>query len=509
MRKHLILIVLLVPCSLFGQNAWDAFRYSQLSYQGTARSMAFGNAGTALGGDFGSLSLNPAASALYPYAEITFTPALTTEFSQVNYFGQPDSEKYNKLGVSELGFVGSRNTSNSRGLVSFSYALGYNKVQDFTQLTSVRYNGSNTSWLTPVATLTDGIPSHKLEQTTDGYNPYYDSNAPWRSILAWNTYLLDLVPGTDDQYIAGTENLDEEQKEIYVGGLLDQRFLKESKGSMGDYLLNMGFNFNDRIFVGTSLTFRNIYYRTYEKFTETAQNAREFQTGFSSFSHTYSQITTGSGFNVKLGVIALLVDNLRLGLSVTTPTWTSRTDEWQEKMSAQFLDGKEYADSPYGTYSYKVRTPWRYNAGLSYVFGNVGLITLDYEGVDYTTMHMAAYHDRTVFEDENRDIRNGSSAYQFKMSHIFRAGAEVRIASLIALRGGYSFYSAGEEGLPDTHMVSGGLGIRGKQFFADLGASYRLKQSEYFSLYDIEGQPAPGINTLSRLRVALTLGFRY
>jgi hypothetical protein len=139
----------------------------------------------------------------------------------------------------------------------------------------------------------------------------------------------------------------------------------------------------------------------------------------------------------------------------------------------------------------------------------VGLITLDYEGVDYTTMHMAAYHDRTVFEDENRDIRNGSSAYQFKMSHIFRAGAEVRIASLIALRGGYSFYSAGEEGLPDTHMVSGGLGIRGKQFFADLGASYRLKQSEYFSLYDIEGQPAPGINTLSRLRVALTLGFRF
>ena len=54
----------MAPFALAGQNAWDAMRYSQVNYQGTARSLALGNAVTALGGDFGSITLNPAASAV-------------------------------------------------------------------------------------------------------------------------------------------------------------------------------------------------------------------------------------------------------------------------------------------------------------------------------------------------------------------------------------------------------------------------------------------------------------
>ena len=64
MKKLLILIALMAPFALAGQNAWDAMRYSQVNYQGTARSLALGNAVTALGGDFGSITLNPAASAV-------------------------------------------------------------------------------------------------------------------------------------------------------------------------------------------------------------------------------------------------------------------------------------------------------------------------------------------------------------------------------------------------------------------------------------------------------------
>jgi hypothetical protein len=505
MKKYLILIALVFPISLSGQNAWDALRYSHLNYQGTARSMALGNAVTALGGDFGSIMLNPAASAVYPYSEITFTPSLSTQFSRVSYFGQETDDRYTRGGVSNVGYVGTLDLSNSTGLISLSFAAGYNKVQDFTMRTSVRMNDAVTSWLSPVATMTDGIPYTDLE-SGDDYNPYYDSNAAWRSILAWDTYLLDPLPGTTDQYIGATENLDGEM--IVVGGPLDQRFIKESRGSMGEYLLNMGANIGNRFFAAYSLNFRNIYYRTYEKFTETSQNPEHFETGFSSFSHSYDQITTGIGFNMKFGIIAIPFKNMRLGASVTSPTWTSLTDEWQEYMTAEFLAGNQSSSSPIGVFSYKVRTPWRFNAGLAYTFGTFGLISIDYEGVDYSTMKLATRNDRWAFEDENELIRYGSENTRFLFANNIRAGLEIRIAQM-AIRGGYSYYGSPERSFEATHVASGGLGFRADQFFADMGASYRLGETEGFSLYDTGDDQIHGQNTMSRFRLMFTVGLRF
>ncbi len=42
---------------------------------------------------------------------------------------------------------------------------------------------------------------------------------------------------------------------------------------------------------------------------------------------------------MKFGIIAIPFKNMRLGASVTSPTWTSLTDEWQEYMTAEFLRG--------------------------------------------------------------------------------------------------------------------------------------------------------------------------
>lgn len=502
MKKCLLLIALAVPFTLSGQNAWDAFRYSRTDYHGTARSMALGNAMTALGGDFGSITLNPATSAIYPYSELSITPLLTNQFSDVQYFGHLTGDRYTRAGLSSVGYVGSWKTS---GPVSLSFAAGYNRVQDFTLRTSVRRNDAESSWLTPVATMTDGIQYTDLE-STDDYNPFYDSNASWRSILAWNAYLLDPLPGTDNQYIAATENLNGE--EISVGGLLNQRFTKESRGSMGEYLLNMGANINNRVFVGYSLNFRNVYYRTYEKFSETSQDPSLFDTHFSSFSHTYDQTTTGIGFNMKLGVIAIPVNNLRLGLSITSPTWTSLTDKWQEQMTASFLEGNESVTSPVGSFSYTVRTPWRFNAGIAYTFGKFGLVSIDYEGVDYRTMKMGKRYDKWEFEQDNEAIRYGSNAFNFLYAHNLRAGAEIRLSSFV-LRGGYSYYGAPERSYQPMHVASGGLGLRANRCFADLGVSYMLKETEGFSLYDTGDSKTPGLNTLWRLKIALTFGVRF
>ena len=75
-------IISMAACVLIGtyamaQTAYDALRYSEQYAEGTARSVAMGNAFVALGGDLGSFSLNPASSAVYKYSEVVFTPSVT------------------------------------------------------------------------------------------------------------------------------------------------------------------------------------------------------------------------------------------------------------------------------------------------------------------------------------------------------------------------------------------------------------------------------------------------
>lgn len=55
---------------------YDAINLSRNVYFGTARSMALGNAVTALGGDLGTVGINPAGSAVASYGQLTITPGI-------------------------------------------------------------------------------------------------------------------------------------------------------------------------------------------------------------------------------------------------------------------------------------------------------------------------------------------------------------------------------------------------------------------------------------------------
>jgi hypothetical protein len=75
MRKTALIILLTAISSFAGlaQTAYDAFLFSETNYEGTARTVAMGNAFTALGGDLGSISLNPAGSAVAKYSQVSIT----------------------------------------------------------------------------------------------------------------------------------------------------------------------------------------------------------------------------------------------------------------------------------------------------------------------------------------------------------------------------------------------------------------------------------------------------
>ena len=79
MKKVALTIFMAVAATVAGyaQTAYDAFLFSDNNYEGTARTMAMGNAFTALGGDLGSISINPAGSAVAKHSQFIISPSLT------------------------------------------------------------------------------------------------------------------------------------------------------------------------------------------------------------------------------------------------------------------------------------------------------------------------------------------------------------------------------------------------------------------------------------------------
>ena len=84
MKKTLFTALLSLTALYAGaQTVYDGLTFSKNEYFGTARSIALGNAMTAVGGDLGSISLNPAGSAVAGYSQFTITPGEVFDWSQI------------------------------------------------------------------------------------------------------------------------------------------------------------------------------------------------------------------------------------------------------------------------------------------------------------------------------------------------------------------------------------------------------------------------------------------
>ncbi len=502
-------ILMSISASLFSQGAAEALMFSQYRYEGTARSMAMANAFTSLGGDSYSISINPAASAVYRYSEFTITPSLNRESGSTNYLGDNYSEKWSRFGISNIAFIANFKPKYTNGSVkSYSFGVAVNKLNNFTSRHYSSGINTNSSWLGSLAESVTGIHNSNLD-IADDWNPFFDfPGASWRSILAWNSNLLDPLPDSNTDYIGATENIFGDR--IVLAGPIKQNFFRERKGNLSEIVFNMGANFSDRLFVGANIGIQSLYYTDFQRYSEEGINLSNFDSKFQKFDHIYRQNSNGVGINLKVGFIALPTDDLRIGGSISTPTWLYISDEWDEGIDARYSDGyKRDIISPLGQYDYRINSPFRWNLGASYIFGKIGLISIDYEGVDYSGAKiMTDSGDRHPFRDENEYISNN-----YKAVGNIRVGAEIRVNPTFALRGGYSYYQNPEKSIGyDTEYVSGGIGLSNKRGgFIDIAYQQRLTNTENYTLYsDYTNAVAPvGSLEKSGWKLLVTLGYRF
>lgn len=493
-----------------GQNPYvsSAAMFSQTFYEGSARTAAMGNAFISLGGDIGALAINPASSGIYRYSEFSLTPSITLDSYTADYLDESIIQRASKFSIPSVGYVGNLSSVKRGGTSSLKFGFAINRINNLNSRFTARGTTDGSSWLGAVASATNGIlPSEiELNSPTDK-QPFY-SGIPWKNILAWDTYLIDLLPGTSDEYVGATENIDGDL--ISIGGPLDQRFTRETTGSQTEFLVNLGGNIGSKLFIGANIGIQTLTYTDIQEYKEQANSSGDFQTGFQHLNYYYWQNTNGVGLNAKLGMIFVPVKGLRIGATLTTPTFMSITEQWEEEVSSSFDDGNKYSSvSPTGEYSYAMISPLKLGAGISYVFGNFAIISADIEGVSYNTARLSKTEDGVdVFSNENDNIKE-----EFRFGKNLRIGAEVKPVKSLALRAGYSYYQSAEKNNPnDFRFISAGIGfISSSGFFADFTLQHRLVNEEKLKLYEnYAGISSPeGVLRNSSNKLLVTLGFRF
>jgi hypothetical protein len=308
-----ILIIPLVSMSLMAQNDVDAMRFSQNFYGGTGRSLSMGGAFGALGGDFSSLSINPAGIGVYRGSEFTITPSINFDKATASYLGTDYNDVKYKFGLENLGFVSTYNTNRSEGWVSASFAIGYNRLNDFNQNISIVGHNAKSSLLDDFAANSNGT-------TGTAASPYYED-------LAYNTDLLYVVDTTANPLVYTNDM----QAQNTYGQ--DQEEQITTRGGIGEYTFSFGANYSNRLYLGLTVGIQSLRYDEVKHHTETEVTPIDY---FHSFTFDQYFNTTGTGYNLKLGVIYKPVEMLRLGFAFHLPTFYKLESEFHTNMDAYF-----------------------------------------------------------------------------------------------------------------------------------------------------------------------------
>ena len=542
--KKIAITILAVLTSLagFAQNANDAYMFSENLYEGTARTMAMGNAFTALGGDLGSVNINPAGSAVAGYSQFTITPSLTftvnkaqgaplpNTSSQPGYFQERITSRTSNTGMPNVGFTFNMKTGRESGLKNVTFGLVCNQTNSWNGEVMAKGINANTSFMGAVANTAflNGYLGSDL-----GAEDAYDF-MPWREVAAFQSGMISTFGGMDDNFVGACEaveyDAENDMYNIYLAGPLHQTFNRDVNGYKNDFVLNFGANISDFIYIGANLGFTSILYNENWYLTESAVDQNDFEIAldngesmyFQNMRYDYGYSADGAGVYGKFGIIVTPGYGLRIGAAVQTPTAFTMDETWTQDGKTEFSTGKYSSYSPFGSAQYSFRSPMRANFGLAYTYGALGLISVDYEMADYGTMRYDTSNaDREYFSEVNKDINN-----RFGVSHMLRAGLEVKPLPELAIRAGYSLMTSGEikDAWGDrleqkrTQTASFGLGYSSKgSFFADAAVQTRFLGKEYFMPYedytDAAGniiEYAPEIvNHRSFWKALLTIGWRF
>ena len=442
MKKAFLIITILFPLFALSQTEDDMLDFSTVNYQGTAKSAAMGNALGAVGNDFSAIAINPAGLGLFRKATLTFTQELSVNSTESEYQGSNGFDRAFKLQNNNIGLTWTQDFDDGT-LKSVSCAIGVNKLNNYKS--NIYVDGKN-----PNTSLIDAYYTELLDNEIFKENDLED----------YSPNILYPLQHTGVFYIDETGFY----SDVPMGGLRQECSVSKN-GYLREFTFSTGFNFNEKFFLGASVDFPYFSRNTTNEYKETNLTTDVFK----SWKQTEYIKNSGIGVNAKIGAIVYPARWIRLGAAFHTPSIYNITESWYTDTHASFTNGNFNYQSPTGTYDYIVTTPLRANASIAFIFGNFGMITGDYEYVDYSKMRASSRdYNYTDFNDYIREL--------YKATSNIRIGTEWRVQNL-AFRAGYNIngspFGFDKEELKTT-SYSCGIGYTYHRFTLD--AAYVLSQ---------------------------------
>jgi hypothetical protein len=492
MKRYIIILVIIITSSALamGQGSVDALRYSRIDIGGTARYMGMGGAFGALGADFTSASTNPAGIGLYRSSEFSITPSVFIGKTESSYNGELGMNQRTSFNLGNLGFVLTSKLDSRKNPSAWKYvhfAMGINRLANFNNRIEITGFNPENSLLDIYVQEANGINYWDIEDDPNGY--YGFDLHP-----AWWTFLLDLQDTSIyNQYISPIPN-----------GNIQQSKSIDTKGSMNEYVFNVAGNFSDKLYIGATFGIPFIRYYEYSVYKESDNDDLLYD--FDSFNRIETLETRGNGFNFKIGMLYRLNDKFRFGAAFHSPSWfNNMRDYWQVTMRSYFDQGDTYVkSSPSGNYTYRLSTPWRLQGNLGFVIGNIGLISADYEYVDYSSARLSAYD--YSFNSENQSINNS-----YVGAHHIRLGTEWRY-NIFSFRAGANYFTSPyKSGINDAKRIglSGGVGMRQNWFFLDLAYTYTGREEDYYLYNTSDIFTNATRNNIKTHTILMTLGVKF
>lgn len=487
MKKSFIIILFfsLSYSIVYTQTAEDALRYSRVFYSGTARFNGLSGAFGAVGADFSTLATNPAGIGFYKGSEMTLTLAPTIGYSSTDYNGSSATDSKVNLGMGSFGVgisINPYNKNKTGALKNINIGFGFNRQNDFNNRMVI--NGVNTE----NSLMQSYANTLNAAQTPE---KYIQDDFPFDIALAYGTNLVYHDSASNKYYC-----------DARYGGVIQNKLIN-TYGSMNELDFSIGANFNDKLFVGLTFGIPSINYYENSIYKET--RTKDTIPNFISLNYWYNLQTRGTGINFKLGVIYKPSDWFRIGAAIHTPTWfPSMRDQWSASMQSTFTKSEWNATqySPLGYFDYRLTTPFRAMGSLAFIIGQYGLVSADYEYVNYSQARLNSASDD--FKTVNDQIKS-----EYKSWGNIRVGTEWRIFNL-RIRGGFAYFSnpyTGGTNNSERFQASGGLGYRAKHFFADVTYVWTKMNQNYY-LYDASMVNPAAISYFTNT-VSTTIGVRF
>lgn len=494
----------------------DALLFSQGDNGGTARFKAMGGASTALGGDISSITGNPAGLGFYNQSDASATLRYQYNKNKVNYFGRKSDSKTDNFNIDNGGVVFHLPTVRyggdlTKGWLNFNVGIAYNRTNLFDN--KLDYSGINTD-----NSITHAYADRMIDPTQkDWADDFYKS------------FMFEEDKDKKFYFPLAEDKNSEQFNSVW------------SKGGKSETALSFGSNYSNKFYIGATFSLTDFRYEKSAVFTEYGMtktaagiaalnpNSDYLKPDKEEFNYVdvdyelfdrYGQVTQGSGFDFKLGMIYKPTPSLSLGFTAKTPTFLSIADEstaytdinyFKPNVNTSFASFKSSEEIGSSSYDYNLQTPYKLSAGVTQYLG-AGLLTAEVEFVDYASMRWRDSRNNSAIEKE----MNNSIKETYQAAFNVRLGGEVLFDQTFSGRAGFNFNGNPYKNADyKTYGISAGVGAKlGGGVYLDLTGVYNAnnyKESPYKITYEGDWNtvsPRADIKN-SRTNVMLTIGSKF